>query len=410
MKNSHNSKKISICLISFSDFGLGRAEYLAKAMKLMNLEVLVITNKQVRVTSPENFKNMLDKREIDTINVPLPPLPYDNLLLRLIQYILFTFISSLILLRIHRSFDIYYSRGPQPFTDIVCYIVKCFKGGRIISDITDLWPDSLNYVKMNNILKHFLVLVGHAINFWAYSKLDVIVTHNELMANILSKRSKKRVYVLHGVIDIEKFKPMSKEKIMYALPKNLQEKLDKKFIVLYAGLLGPFQNPEIILKIARIMVDKEVLFIIIGTGPLIKELIKKMEKWHLNNVLLLGPVHHSIMPLLYNVASVCILTYKQTNFLRIGLPKKFIEYAAVGKPILCITPSCVASKLCVDWKAGYHVPINRLKDAVYILENLKNNKELRILLGNNARKMAQSLFSLENAKNCLQIILDSINL
>jgi glycosyltransferase involved in cell wall biosynthesis len=111
------------------------------------------------------------------------------------------------------------------------------------------------------------------------------------------------------------------------------------------------------------------------------------------------------MPIIYNTADAFLLTYMPTNFLRIGLPKKFIEYAAIGKPILCITLNCVASRLCNIWKAGYHVPPERLEDAAHIILELKSNKNLIRYLGNNSRKMAESLFSMEKAKEELQAIL-----
>jgi len=395
----------SVCLISFSDFGLGRGEYLAKAMKAMGLEVLVVTNKPVYSGSFKSIKSTLSKDEIDALEIPLPYLPYEDLISRLVQYILFMILSSLILLKSRRSFDFYYSRGPQPFTEITCCMLKLFKGGKVISDITDLWPDALDYMQINVFLKRILILFGNVVNSFTWSKLDAIVTHNEVMAHILSKRSGRRVHVIYGVIDLEKFKPMPKYEAVQELPEELKERFNREFVVLYAGLLGPFQNPEVILKLAQLTKNENILFVIIGTGPLKDNLVKEKEKQQLNNILFLNPVPHSLMPIIYNTADAFLLTYMPTNFLRIGLPKKFIEYAAIGKPILCITLNCVASRLCNIWKAGYHIPPERLEDAAHIILELKSNKNLIRYLGNNSRKMAESLFSMEKAKEELQAIL-----
>jgi glycosyltransferase involved in cell wall biosynthesis len=394
----------SVCLISFSDFGLGRGEYLAKAMKAMGLEVLVVTNKPIYAKSFKSIRSSLNKDKINVIEVPLLHLSYDDLISRLVQYIFFTIFSSLILLKSRKSFDFYYSRGPQPFTEITCYVLKLFKGGKIISDITDLWPDALEYVRMNVFLKRILILFGHTVNSLIWPKLDAIVTHNEVMAHILSRRSGRRVHVIYGVIDLEKFKPIPKYEAIQKLPKNIGEKIDRNcFIVLYAGLLGPFQNPEIILKLAQLI--KDALFVVIGTGPLKENLIKEGKEQQVNNILFLDPVPHSLMPMVYNMADLFLLTYMTTDFLKIGLPKKFIEYAACGRPIICITPECVASKLCSKWKAGYSVPPERLEDAARIILELKSNEDIKKSLGNNAKKMAESLFSIEKAKEELQAIL-----
>jgi glycosyltransferase involved in cell wall biosynthesis len=257
---------------------------------------------------------------------------------------------------------------------------------------------------MNVFLKRILILFGHAVNSFIWSKLDAIVTHNEVMALILSSRSRKRAHVVYGIIDLERFKPIPKYEAIQKLPKNIGEKIDRnRFIVLYAGLLGPFQNPEIILKLAQLI--KDALFVVIGTGPLKENLIKEEKEQQVNNILFLDPVPHSLMPVVYNMADLFLLTYMTTDFLKIGLPKKFIEYAACGRPIICITPECVASKLCSKWKAGYSVPPERLEDAANIILELKSNEDIKKSLGNNARKMAESLFSIEKAKEELQAIL-----
>jgi glycosyltransferase involved in cell wall biosynthesis len=97
-----------------------------------------------------------------------------------------------------------------------------------------------------------------------------------------------------------------------------------------------------------------------------------------------------------------------TNFLRIGLPKKFIEYAAIGKPILCITPLCVASNLCLKWKAGYHVEPDGVENVINVIKTFKENKTLREKLGENARKMTEKLFSVERAVETLSQVIEAL--
>jgi glycosyltransferase involved in cell wall biosynthesis len=398
------STQKSICLISFSDFTLGRGEYLAKAMKAIGFEVSVVTNKPIYTGSLKPLRNALKRDNIDIIEVPLPRLSYYDIISRLVQYILFMIFSFIILLKLRKSFDFYYSRGPQPFMEITCSVLKFFKGGKIISDITDLWPDALEYVDMNGFLKRVLTLFGHSVNSLIWSKIDKIITHNEVMAHILSRRSGKEVHVIYGVIDLEKFKPIPKYEAIQKLPKNIREKIkDDRFIVLHAGLLGPFQSPEIILKLAKLI--KDVYFVIIGTGPLKEDLKRLVDEQQITNVIFLDPVPHSMMPIVYNIADLFLLTHKSTHFLKIALPKKFIEYSACGRPILCITPKCVASELCNMWRAGYSVTPERIDEAVHVVLNMISNGNVRDSMGKNARKMAEALFSIEKTKEELRVIL-----
>ena len=143
--------------------------------------------------------------------------------------------------------------------------------------MTDLWPDALQYIDMNAFLKRILILSGHVFNSLIWPRIDTIVTHNDVMAHLLSKRSGRKIHIIYGVIDIEKFRPIPKYEVIRRMPKSLKKKIKKDdFILFYAGLLGPFQNPGIIVRLAQFI--KDALFIVIGEGPLKEELIKNAEK------------------------------------------------------------------------------------------------------------------------------------
>jgi colanic acid biosynthesis glycosyl transferase WcaI len=216
------------------------------------------------------------------------------------------------------------------------------------------------------------------------------------------------------LIDLNIFKPISKWNAIQKLPRDLQGKLYRKFIVLYAGIMGYFQDPEIVLKLAQLITDEDILFVLIGTGPLKEQLAKEREKQNLDNILLLDPVPHELMPFIYNVADLTLLpppvSYdsRMYKYFVVTLPKKFIEYAACGKPILCITPPCVASNLCLKWKAGYHIEPDNVENVINIIKTLKENKTLRETLGENARKMAEKLFSVEQAVETLSQIIEAL--
>jgi len=88
---------------------------------------------------------------------------------------------------------------------------------------------------------------------------------------------------------------------------------------------------------------------------------------------------------------------------REGLPKSLIEACAIGRPI--ITTDAPGCRECVrvDYN-GFLVPV---KDHVLLaqyLEKLINNRELRVTMGHNSRKMAEDEFSIENVvKSTLNI-------
>ena len=393
-------------LIQFSDFGLGRGLYIAKALSLLGISVTIVTNEPVYSDQRLSKGSMLNfDAKVIEFRIPYLKALHSSILGRLIAYVLFTLFSFFALMENSQP-DTLYSRGPQPFTEISCILYKVFnRNVRIISDTTDLWPDTLEYVEMNRVLKGLMIQQGHAINNLVYSRVDAIVTLNEELSKVLRERFGRATYVIYGVIDLDRFKSMSKSEALEALPLAIRNRVAGKFVILYAGLLGPFQNPSAIVDVAKkIADDEEVIFLIAGIGPLKASMEQEVKKCGLNNVLFLETQPFGKMPLIYNSADLFLLTYAPIDFLRIGLPKKFIEYAACGKPILCMSPPCVASDLCVKWEAGYRVDSLDAENAVNLIRFLKKNEALKVKSGENARQLAEALFSPNHAAETLKEI------
>lgn len=397
----------SICLITLSDFGLGRAKYLAKSLKAMGFDVVVVTNEPIY----QNIQRSQESTDtfLDIIHIPIKPQLYRTITLRLLTYIYLSFAAFFAVLQSDRRFHIWYCRGPHPFMDLTVILLKWLKGGKVISDITDLWPDALAHVSMNPILKRIFILIGRVLNLGIYPKLDVLITLNELMARTIFETTRRTPHIIYGVIDTHEFRPMNKEKaIKLILSEELGSLVKEKFVVLYAGLLGPFQNIGSIIKLAEKMKDHEdLLFLVVGDGPLKVKLSEVKQSHALKNLILLNTFPHHLMPLVYNMGDVFLLPHGDFSYLKMGLPKKFIEYSACGKPIIYIGPSCITSDLCIQWQAGYHILPAEIDKAVESILLLKNNPQLRVALGQNARRMAESLFSIESCKKRLEEIISA---
>jgi len=404
-------KMKKVLLIQFSDFGLGRGLYIAKAFSKLGFNILVITNKPVYINKHTLSVSQRRDPTIRVIELSIPfagPL-YKSVMGRLLIYIFFMVTSFLKMIREGTSECILYSRGPQPFTEIICGLYKIFfKKVKIISDTTDLWPDALRYVKMNKIIKYLLISVGHLVNRIAYHQVDAVVTLNENMARVLKTRVEKDVYIIYGAIDLDVFRPIGKDEALEKISIRVLERLRDKFVVLYAGLLGPFQNPMILVDLAKRMLRDDVVFLVVGAGPLREYVKSEVKKLKLSNVLFIESQPYEKMSLLYNLADVFLFTLAPIKFLNNALPKKFIEYAACGKPILCITPECNASGLCSMWKAGYHIEPGNLDEIVNIIELMRKDRKLIEALGRNARQMAENLFSIDKAVDVLRNIVKNL--
>lgn len=401
-----------IIIIQSSDAGIGRSLYIAKALNNFNYKITLITCDPRDIIDVKKISTSNDLVDIKFIFIKIPnflKLTYYKFFGRLLIYLWFlTFSFSYFILE---KPDIIYSRGPHPFTDITSILYKFFRHKKvfIISDITDLWPDAIQFIEFNPFYKQIIILFGDLVNTIMYKYIDIIVTHNEAMAKILRNKSNKDIIILEGIIDTNFFKPIQKDKLI--IPSYVKSFIYNKFTVAYVGLLGPFQDPKIILDLAiNIKNDDQIRFLIIGDGPNKIELEKIASLNSLRNILFIKNVPHDEIINYYNIADVCLLTYAQIDFLKIGLPKKFVEYAASGKPIICVSPICEASKLCTKYHMGFHIEnskeriIQTTKD-IYIL---KNDDKLRIKMGKNSRNLAEKMFSIENGGQILKKVIDKL--
>jgi glycosyltransferase involved in cell wall biosynthesis len=386
-------------LLQVSDFGLGRGFFLSEALARLGFEVDVITNRPVYQKSlpPLRFEDA--RITADEFDMPFGKVLYGTVPGRLLFYALFSAFAFIKMIRARA--DVLYSRGPQPFTEISCLACKFFSPRTIvISDSTDLWPDSLKYVRMNPTLKSILMSVGFVVNRAVYGRVDDIVTHNELLAKILEKRFHRPTHIIYGVVDLGMFNETRGERAETRAD-LVGTGRTSKLVVLYAGLLGSFQNPSVLVEIAERLRD-EASFVVVGSGPLEGKVREMAAERRLTNLVFLGTQPFQKMPLYYGAADVCILTYANIAFLSIGLPKKFIEYAASGRAILLVSPPCVASDMCASWNAGFRVDADDFEGAATRLRELMANPGLADELGGNARRMAQKLFSVEGAVETLR--------
>lgn len=82
------------------------------------------------------------------------------------------------------------------------------------------------------------------------------------------------------------------------------------------------------------------------------------------------------------------------SYYKEGLPKSLIEATAVGRPIIT-TDSIGCKETVEEGYNGYLIPIKNSKELANRLKILFDNKELRISMGQNSRRLAEKDFSIE---------------
>ena len=385
-------KASDVIVLEFSAFSSARGLYIAKALSRARLSASLLTTRSVYI------KRGVLKQDgiIRYLSTRCSQKLYSRLIGRLMYYVLFTLEATLRLLKYRPA--VVYARNVFAALAAVAYKVLA-PSTRVVLEISDLWPEAIAYLDAPPIFKSMLVKIGQLVNSGVYKHVDSLVAHNGVLASFIERRARRRVRVLLGAVDLSKFRVMSVEEA-----EKGSGIVKRGFTILYAGLLGPFQNPLVIVEAARRLRGSGVVFMVVGTGPY-RRVMERVAREEGLDLVLVDPQPHDRMPYIYNLADVCLMTYAETRFLSMGLPKKVVEYSACGKPILCVSPPCVASLLCEEWGAGIRVDPSDVEGFVKVILKLKCDERLRTRMGLNARRMAEALFS---PRRILEVVVKSV--
>ena len=155
---------------------------------------------------------------------------------------------------------------------------------------------------------------------------------------------------------------------------------------MFAGNLGDAQNLKLIINIAKKFKNKNLKFLIVGTGSKFNYLKKLKKKNKLDNIILFGHKKLKQMPLYFSLADFMLITLKNKKVFSITVPNKLIAYMAASKPIISFVNG-EASSIVKEAKCGYYINNYTLKSINNIL-----NKVLKL------KKSSLKNFS-TNAKN-----------
>lgn len=324
---------------------------------------------------------------------------------RLLNYFSFAF-SSYFNSRYlkNKNFDCFIVSSPPLSVPIIGMMIAKKLKIPFILDLRDIWPEaaiSTGYLKKG--------LIYNLAAKWEqkiYHQAKIIIVNSEAILKELNQNKniplEKLKYIPNGA-DLELFKNnidyQSVEK-RYAL-KN-------KFVVLYTGLLGFAQAPEILIDAAEILREnKEILFLIVGEGPFKKELELKIQRLKLDNIILTGQRPKEEMPLFLARGDVCLIPYKNKPTFAKNIPSKMFDYMAAGKPMI-INLKGIASDIIEKANAGLLAKPENPQSLADIILNLYKDKPLREKLGLAAKISAENNYNKKNISEKLERILKNV--
>ena len=249
---------------------------------------------------------------------------------RLMNYFSFVFTSLFVGIFRTGKFDYVFCESPPLFLGFSAYVLKVVKGAKLIFNVSDLWPESAE--KLGLVTNRFLLEISACLERFLYRKSFIITGQTRgIVQNISTRFPLKRVFWFRNGADVKEFEALESDP-------GLRQKLGfapGDFILLYAGIIGYAQGLEVILNAAALLShEPAVKFIIMGSGPEKKKLLKMKEEAGLDSVTFLDSrPKKEVIPFI-RVCDAAIIPLKRLDLFKGAIPSKIFENLALKKPIL----------------------------------------------------------------------------
>ncbi|CAN0602142.1 unnamed protein product, partial [Ectocarpus sp. 12 AP-2014] len=201
---------------------------------------------------------------------------------------------------------------------------KILKKTRHVHHIQDLQIEAA--LKLGMIKSKFLINLLLNVECFIFRNSDRISSISLSMIDKIEKKCKKKVFYLPNWTDNSLFFPLDnkaelKRKFGY-------HKEDK--IIVYSGAIGEKQGLEIILNSAKEFIkDKNIKFLICGSGPYQLVLKEKANELNLNNITFLPLQPKEVFNDFLNMIDIHLVIQK-TNASDLMMPSKLTTILAVG--------------------------------------------------------------------------------
>lgn len=265
--------------------------------------------------------------------------------------------------------------------------LKYFRHIKYTLLIYDINPDASTGIKYANP-NSMIVKIWKYLNKSAYKNASAIITISDAMKEYIKKNycrntedTRKKIIVIHNWADKNFINPQPKRDSIYVR----QNKLENKFLVLYAGNIGICQKFDGLLEASLLLRDKDIAFVFFGEGKGKKEIVDFKVKKNLLNYYFFEYQEKKELPSVFGTSDLSVV-HLERDLENFCMPSKLYYILASGRPILafCSEDSELA-RIINDAECGYSVTHKDPRKITEIILTLKNDTKLQEKLGRNSR-------------------------
>ena len=230
--------------------------------------------------------------------------------------------------------DIVMASSTYPMDIWPAHRIARLSGAKLVFEVHDLWP--LSPIELGNMSRlHPFILLTQFAEDYAYRHAVKVISMLPKAKSYMESRGMapgKFGYVPNGV-DVEEWQSPEPLPDIF-LSKLLELKQTGLPIVAYIGTFG-IANALNVLLDAAINMKNEAQFILVGTGPELESLNRRINNESISNVSILAALPKSTIPSLLDLVDIAYIGWHKNPMYRFGIsPNKLADYMMAGKPII----------------------------------------------------------------------------
>ncbi len=295
---------------------------------------------------------------------------------RIIAFFVYMFSSFWSAIR-EPKVDLVMGTSPSLFQGFSAAWVAIFKRRPFLLEVRDLWPDFA--IEMGILNSKILIFMAKRVESFIYWRAKHILVNSPAYVDYLVERGIKpeKISLIPNGVDPKMFEGE-------ADPDRIRNEfsLNEKYVVTYAGAIGPANDIPTIVRGAELIKDKtDIHFLLVGGGKALEEVKALVAEKNLDNITIAGVRQKSEMSDFLAASDACVATLQNIPMFKMTYPNKIFDYMAAKKPIV-LGIDGVIRKVVEDGEGGIFVQPGdeqQLADAVvWMFENQTKANEMGV--------------------------------
>lgn len=370
-----------------------RVHDMARALVDAGHQVTVVTelpNHPVGRLAEEDRGKWLERGElegIDVVRVWVKTSPTKTFWNRLAFYASYMAMAVLAgLFKVSGRFDVIYATSPPLLVGLAGAILSVLRATPLVFEVRDPWPAAA--VALGELRNPAAIGAAEWIESLCYRRASRIVTVTESWRRFLLGRGveEEKLTLIPNGASLEHMRPQPETAV--ELRRALG--LERRFVVLFAGLHGIAQGLDAVLDAAkRLRSEKDISFVLLGEGPVKARLEKRARELGLDNLRFLAQVPRDRVPAFFSMADVALVPLRRVRLLDGAVPTRLFDAWACGCPAI-VAAGGEAKALALQSEGGRSVEPEDAEQMARAVVDLRDHPETRRELAENGLRFVRA--------------------